>query len=349
MLFEKDPEIKSLLSLSARIGCDPSLVQASSGNTSLKRNGILWIKASGKWLAEAEQGEILVPIHLEEVRSCVRRNCDVTGTYPTPSGTRLRASVETAMHAVLPSRVVVHVHSVNTIAMAVRQDATAELSERLKGLPWCWIPYIASGIPLAREIEAMLSREPETQIFVLGNHGLVVAGDNCDELEELLETVEARLTTAPRPAGRARYDQLIPSTRDSGWRLPADASFHLLGTDPVARKIAANGVLYPCQAIFLGGSAGVISPGSQIDTKLPTECERKPFVVVDGCGVLVNENITKAEDAMLSGFARIVQRIDASAPLRYLSEAELGDLLKEDVYRYRDLAVSNGNGCPVPA
>ena len=39
----------------------------------------------------------------------------------------------------------------------------------------------------------------------------LLPGDNCDELEKLLETVEARLATAPRPAGRARYNQLIPS------------------------------------------------------------------------------------------------------------------------------------------
>ena len=60
------------------------------------------------------------------------------------------------MHAVIPYRVVVHVHSVNTIARAVRQDAYIEFSERLEGLPWCWIPYIASGIPLAREMKKLL-------------------------------------------------------------------------------------------------------------------------------------------------------------------------------------------------
>ena len=48
------PELVSLGQLSARIGRDPLLVQASSGNTSIKADRILWVKASGKWLADAE-------------------------------------------------------------------------------------------------------------------------------------------------------------------------------------------------------------------------------------------------------------------------------------------------------
>ena len=35
---------------SARVGNNPLLVQAGSGNTSIKLDGVLWIKASGKWL-----------------------------------------------------------------------------------------------------------------------------------------------------------------------------------------------------------------------------------------------------------------------------------------------------------
>jgi len=37
-----------LVQLSARVGRDPLLVQASSGNTSMKLDGVLWIKALGQ-------------------------------------------------------------------------------------------------------------------------------------------------------------------------------------------------------------------------------------------------------------------------------------------------------------
>ena len=61
-LHEK--EFASLRDFSARVGGDPLLVQASNGNTSIKLDGILWIKASGKWLAHAMQEEMFVPLEL---------------------------------------------------------------------------------------------------------------------------------------------------------------------------------------------------------------------------------------------------------------------------------------------
>src|SRR5436305_11559644 len=136
-------QIESLLALSARLGRDPLLVQASSGNTSVKLDDVLWIKASGKWLASAMEEDSLVPARLEQVRNCVRRNVN----YQGECGGDLRASIETAMHAVMPHRVVVHVHSVNAIALAVRRDAPERFAQLLRGMPWQWIPYLASGLP----------------------------------------------------------------------------------------------------------------------------------------------------------------------------------------------------------
>ena len=45
-------ELQGLLDLTERVGNDPLLTQASTGNSSAKLDGILWIKASGKWMAQ---------------------------------------------------------------------------------------------------------------------------------------------------------------------------------------------------------------------------------------------------------------------------------------------------------
>src|SRR5436309_6248671 len=122
-------EIASLLALSAKIGRDPLLVQGSSGNTSIKLDRKMWIKASGRWLADAEQQEILVPVDLDEAAQAVEQGTEVLGTCPGASGIGLRASIETLMHAILPYQVAVHVHSVSAIAWAVRQDGAARMAE----------------------------------------------------------------------------------------------------------------------------------------------------------------------------------------------------------------------------
>ena len=128
----QERELASLRELSARVGSDPLLVQASNGNTSIKLDGILWIKASGKWLAHAMQEEMFVPLELAEVKESIHNGTDITPRYALKD--KLYPSIETAMHAVVQHRVVIHVHSINTIAWAIRLDAPNQLKERLAGL-----------------------------------------------------------------------------------------------------------------------------------------------------------------------------------------------------------------------
>jgi len=76
-----EKEFASLRDLSAGVGRDPLLVQASNGNTSIKLDGILWIKASGKWLARARQEEIFVPLGLTEVKGSIRNETEIAPPY----------------------------------------------------------------------------------------------------------------------------------------------------------------------------------------------------------------------------------------------------------------------------
>jgi rhamnose utilization protein RhaD (predicted bifunctional aldolase and dehydrogenase) len=319
----RSKEFTSLLRLSADIGRNPLLIQASSGNTSVKLNGIMWIKASGTWLADAEREEIFVPVDLKDALAAVHQNQEAPGDWETESGVRLRASIETTMHAVLPSRVVAHVHSVNTIGWAVREDGLARLKERLYGLSWCWIPYVPSGLPLARKIRMALSNCPDANIFVLANHGLVVSGDTCGEVRRLLDLVENRLALSPAEAPEPDYDLLSCIASRSGWRVPDHPAIHSLATDGSSRSIVAGGVLFPCQAIFSAGAAAILPPREEAAARLQAENPERPFFLVEGCGVIVNESMTRADMEMLAGLAEVVRRIDRSAPLRYLSEAEL--------------------------
>ncbi len=319
-------DLSPLLELAGRVGRNPLLTQASTGNISLKLDGALWIKASGKWLADATGGKILIPLDLAAARTAIRQNIDPAELYPN-------ASIETAMHITLPHRVVLHVHSVNAIAWAVRKDAAAQLEIRLKGLRWHWIPYVASGLPLAREIERALSARSDADVLVLGNHGLVLGGDDCKAVENLLSEVERRLAIAPREAHPADRNRLTELAGDSPWNLPDDDAIHALAMDPVSRNILQGGFLYPCQAMF--SDARTPELFQAVD---PPSVMERPFVLVKGRGVLLGESMTPAEIAMLSGLAQVVRRIDPTAPLRYLTEDEVAASSNTAAYRYRELA-----------
>ena len=340
-------ELVSLRDLSARVGSDPLLVQASNGNTSIKLDGILWIKASGKWLSHAMQEEMLVPLDLAEVKASIQKDAQITSRCALKH--ELRPSIETAMHAVLRHRVVLHVHSINAIAWAIRQDAPGQLKERLAGLHWRWIPYAASGIPLAREIERAMTGAPETDVFILGNHGLVVCGRDCHTAEKLLCEIERRLAITPRRFPRPDTTVLAMIARFSRWRFPDVASLHALGTDEVSRRILRGGVLYPCQAIFLGQTMPLLPPAvvlSRSTERLNGKDGTPAFVAVERSGVMLNEKITCAERATLIGLAQVTQRTEESAQLRYLKGAELTDVLSKGAHGYKEVVVTEEKANP---
>jgi|HubBroStandDraft_4_1064222.scaffolds.fasta_scaffold79198_2 ribulose-5-phosphate 4-epimerase/fuculose-1-phosphate aldolase len=331
-------EIAPLLNLSTRVGRDPQLVQGNNGNLSLKIDGVLWIKASGKWLANAKQEETFVPVELAVVKESLRRNVEIAQLYTL--GDQLRPSIETAMHAVLQHRVVLHVHSVNTIAWAVRSDGPSQLSKRLAGLDWRWVPYISSGIPLAKKIEKLLSAAPETNVFILGNHGLVICGNNCEGAEALLDDVERRLAIIPRPSPEPEAALLEVLSGCSHWRFPDIPALHALGTDPVSRMILKGGVLYPCQAIFLGPRIPMVPfsvPLSWFAAYSSGDAETPTYAIIEGGGVVVNKKINNAEYATLIGLMQIVQRVEEFAPLRYLTVTEIASVLGDGTNRHREL------------
>ena len=333
-------ELQQLLEFTQRTGRDPLLTQASSGNSSVKLDGVIWIKASGKWMADAMNDDFLIPLDLGEVMVCLRQGVDPAGRFP-------KASLETAMHATLPHSVVLHVHCVNTIAWAVRHDAPVQLQARLEGLRWQWIPHVASGLPLSREIEHALSARPDRNVFVLGNHGLVIAGEDVKTVEDLLIEVQGRVAIPPRPAPPADYAALMEICADTAWDMPDDDDVHALGTDPIAQAILARGLLYPCQAIFSDSRTPdvfrAIPFHDSANYRQNLFCDR-PFLIIGERGVVVSKSITPAEFAMLSGLAQVVQRLSASAPLRYLTDAEVAGIPSQAVYRYRELASMGGNG-----
>src|SRR3954452_923040 len=279
LVSRESAEVARLRELSACLGRNPLLVQASTGNTSIKVEGTLWMKASGKWFAHADQDDFFVDLDVSEIQEWLR---DKNALQSRPSSKLALGSIETTMHATLPFPVVVHVHSLNTLAWAVRADGKEQLASRLQGLSWQWLPYVPSGLPLALEIERVFSRHPGTNVFVLSNHGLVVCGDSCDSVRTLLDEVERRLKIEPRsapPPDLSLLDELRPS---GPWHFPEFPRLHALATDLDSQKILSGGFLYPCQAMFLPATCPVsYSTGSSHGSG------NDRFWIVDGAGVLI--------------------------------------------------------------
>jgi rhamnose utilization protein RhaD (predicted bifunctional aldolase and dehydrogenase) len=323
-------DLRSMRHAAAAIGRDSRIVQGAGGNVSVKIGEVMWIKASGTWLAEAALRDIMVPVLLSS---------ESTDSFTVPDWDEsgLRPSIETSMHAALPHAVVLHVHSVDAIALAVRTDSAAELDEKLAGLRWAFVPYARPGAPLTQAI-AEATPECGADVLILANHGLVVAAPTVSSAEALLVEVIKRLAVQPRsaPPGSPAIAEKIAGC---GFRPVTDSATHALATDSISLKIAESGILYPDQVVFLGRAPLAIDSNEDFANALAAyKSSGKPrpkWAIVRGVGVAIADDVARGGEELLRCLADVAARIPAGAELSVLTAAEIKALTEWDAEQYR--------------
>ena len=323
--------------LSARIGRNPLLVQGGGGNTSIKHDGLLWVKGSGVWLAKAESENIFVSLHLDALRRAVLDGKEVPPSLYVAGDSKLKPSIETTLHALMPQKVALHVHSINAIAKAVIWEGKHDVSRLLDGLNWKWIPYRRPGVPLTLAIGDVVAESPD--VLVLANHGLVVGGHTCSEAEALLNEVETRLKNPERTAPKSDTVTIETLAESAGLRLPKHAIAHSLATDPANVRMATGGVLYPDHVVYLGPGTCTVQEGKSLLTAMNDYQARygisPQWTLVPGKGVAVSKDITPGGEEMLLALALVLNRIGPDARLNFLSDEEVNVLLNWDAEKYR--------------
>jgi rhamnose utilization protein RhaD (predicted bifunctional aldolase and dehydrogenase) len=321
-------KLRDLDRFSAALGQDPEQVQAAGGNTSLKADGVLWVKASGLWLADALTRDIFVPVRLGQVLEGITGG-DSDPVSPAvvaelnPEG--LRPSIETTLHALLPHQVVVHTHSVRTIALAIRTDAEAQLARRLDGLDWLYVPYRKPGLPLTQLIAHRLRQRP-VGIIVLGNHGLVVGAESVEAADRLLREVERRLEAPAHVAPAGDRAALAQAAAALGLRVVKHEHAHTVATDRQQTLRATAGSLYPDHVIFLGAAAATL-PGEALGAS--------KLFILPGAGVLLSPDTTHSADELALCLALVLERVPEDADLHYLASSDVAELLDWDAEKYR--------------
>ena len=342
------PGLAPLSRLSASIGADPDLVQAAGGNVSLKRDGVMWIKASGTWLQEAETRNIMVPLRLGPLLEAFARGDpsaqDCTAFIdPVLATGRLRPSVEATMHAILPDSVVIHVHCVDTIAWAVRSDAEEVLGSLLEGLPWIFVPYRRPGLPLTGGIaERMIAG---ARVIVLGKHGLVVTGPTIEDAEALLTEVTTRLRRIGRPQPWVEAARLADLAEGTPYRPASMPGAHALALDADSLAVAALGSLYPDHVVFLGRGVRILEAGESVAAGLILAADKShppKLVLAPGEGAFVPRDSVAAVDPMVRCLADVASRLLAGDPIEPLTAEDEDALLNWDAEHYRQALARSG-------
>jgi rhamnose utilization protein RhaD (predicted bifunctional aldolase and dehydrogenase) len=313
-------------------------VQGAGGNSSVKRDDVLWVKASGAWLSDAEAKDIFVPVQLSGARAALAAGNEKMPGAPGLDDKGLRASIETSLHALMPHPVVLHVHAVNTIAWAARSDAQEDLAARLQGLAWRQLPYRRPGLPLSRVV-AEGTAGARADVLILGNHGLLVGAETCDGAEALVHEVERRLERAPRSAPAGDRAALLQFCAGSDYRPAKGGICHELATDRHNLAVATGGSLYPDHVVFLGPALPTAEADRPLTTTLAALAAAgtpaPAALLVPDLGAIVRQDITPGAEALLVCLGLVVARLPLDATVRYLPAAEEHALLNWDAERYR--------------
>ncbi len=262
--------ISDLIDISTYAGSRVDYTQGGGGNTSVKDEGVMFIKASGFKLIDINETTAYVPMDLEKIRSFFEsvdlsdgRDYDALNKQVTAEATlkyeglaALRPSVEVGFHSVL-KKYVIHTHSIyaNLLTCAVDGKAIAEEIFAEADFGYIFMPYIDPGFTLSVKMkEAVAEYTQKTgkypEVIFMQNHGLVVSGDCIDRVKEVNEAVnnaivkkfslsdEYRQVTLAKVAENAYYSQT-----------PLVCSF--VKENALTKAMLDEYPLYPDQLVYL--------------------------------------------------------------------------------------------------
>jgi len=334
MTMMSEPVRDSVIDFCTRIGADPLLVQGAGGNVSWKDGDTLWVKASGTALGDASTVDIFVPVDLARLRAAA-----ATGDYGFAAqalgGVKLRPSIETMLHALMPQRVVVHLHAVEALAHLVKENCEEILKARLHDFPsWALVNYCKPGAALAEAVHAAVQARPDAGIVFLRNHGVVIGGEDVHQIAAMLDGLNQLLATAVSAvASSPKVGQA--SVRDDYARLPDPEIHDLVLDEGLFARLNRDWALYPDHVVFLGAEAVTYGREEDLEAVLSAADPLPELIFVQGAGIYARAGFGVAKQAQLRCYYDVVRRLATDDTVSSLSLQQVGELLNWDAEHYR--------------
>ena len=221
-----NPVVADLLDRSNRLGADPKNTNYAGGNTSAtgtetdpvtgEEIQLLWVKGSGGDLGTLTEPGLAV-LRLDRMRALVdvypgvEREDEMVAAfdYCLHGKGGAAPSIDTAMHGLVDSRHVDHLHPDSGIAIATAADGE-RLTKEAFGDKVVWVPWRRPGFQLGLDIAAIKEANPQAIGCILGGHGITAWGDTSEEAEAnslwIIETAQAYIDANGRkdPFGKQR-------------------------------------------------------------------------------------------------------------------------------------------------
>jgi len=331
---------QSIVDYCANIGADPMLVQGAGGNVSWKENDLLWVKASGTCLSDAAIKDIFVSVKLFYLQKEISRgNFSVQPELDSES--KLRPSIETLLHALMPQAVVMHLHAIEILAHLVRKnylDKFDTLLDAYNNINWLNVGYYKPGPELAKAVSESLGNNQDINVIFLQNHGVVIGGETVEEVDDILRILISAMSTAMIEKSAINPPKL-PSrinNNDTKYFPIEDAALHQLATDRIMyNRLGSDWALYPDHVVFLGAFAHKYEDAGSFREEL-SGCKKSPeLVFIKDTGVFVTRGFTEAKRAQLRCYYDVIIRQPQKGSVNPLANEQIAELLNWDAEQYR--------------
>ena len=323
--------------LCASLAGDRLLVQGAGGNASWKENDTLWIKASGRWLSQAKEKNIFVPVDLGHLNEALTQmNFGVT---PRVVGaTQLRPSIETMLHALMPHRIVIHLHPVDVLKYLVQINAESIINALIGDMvKWVIVPYHKPGPCLAKAVFEAIKSNAEINVVFMENHGLVVGGNDISEINSLLYLIIGALKVNPKKPNF--FPQVAPNlpkgSRHLYFPLADQELNNLVFDDLLYNRLCSQWALYPDHIIFLGPNAICYDNIEHLLAANNSNSDYANIVFVKGVGIYVSDFFSEAMHIQLRCFYDILVRLNNQIGINVLSAEEISELVCWEAEKYR--------------
>lgn len=337
MKYSNSSLATQVLEFCAQIGADPLLVQGPGGNVSWKEDGVLWIKASGKWLADAKSSEIFVPVSLLPLQSALAQS-DFTVVPTAMTRSQLRPSIETLLHVLMPHKIVVHLHPVEMLAHLVRSNQKEAIAKHIgKQVSWIYVDYAKPGAELAAAVSRQLVHARTADVIFLGNHGILIGSDDIKAISLTLHLLTSALKVeVPHHTAlnRALTNSAAPILND--YHICNDAQLNqLIQDERLVQRLRTSWALYPDHVVFLGAEP-VILGAATLSAELELISRTKPpFVFAIGHGVYERSDATLAQKSQLRCYYDVVIRQATDDMLTTLTQKQVWELVSWESEQHR--------------
>jgi rhamnose utilization protein RhaD (predicted bifunctional aldolase and dehydrogenase) len=323
----------------SKVGKDPLLVQGAGGNASWKDNKILWIKASGTWLADAQKKDIFVPVDLMHLQQEVSKN-NFKAIPRVIVDSNMKPSIETLLHALMPHKYVVHLHAIEILTYLVRLSPKIELINLLKNfISWSYVEYFKPGEELARAVSNSLDNKETTDVVFLKNHGVVIGGSSVLNIEETLKKLIKLLDNKnnnTKYIKTKKIENLASLLKINNYTLSRDTNINQLAINQdFSKRLIKEWALYPDHVVFLGDRPFVCShPLNENDIE-NINLFQPQFIFVIGVGVLESIRVTISQQAQLRCYFDVIVRQPPEECLDTLSNEAINELVDWDAEKFR--------------